>query len=762
MKKKVLLTILAFMVLLFSGFVHGAIPASERAALITLYNSTNGDNWTNSSGWKTAPLHTDGFAMPGTEGTWFGVIVSGDHVVQVDLKSNQLIGNIPSELGNFSILLQLNLSSNQLSSAIPSQLGNLSGMKWLDLSYNQLSGSIPPQLGNLSILLQLDLGSNQLSGSIPPELGNASNLSWLRLRFNQLSNSIPSQLGNLSNLGLLDLSNNQLSGGIPSELGNLGNLGVFFLGANQLSGAIPASFINLTHIPLNYLDVDDNCLSATDSELIAWLNIHDPDWEANQNQCAGKTSEIKLNRSHLYFGASSSESISNAQTILISNNGSDTLNWSASGNATWLSVTPSSGTGDSALSVSIYPSSLAVGNYTGAIIITDPNATNSPQSITVSLHVYDQGQTSAPFGEFATPLDGASICNSVPVTGWALDDIGVANVKIYNGETYIGEAVLVEGARPDVEATYPSYPNNYKAGWGYMLLTHSLPNGGNGTYTLTAKATDMDGNEIILGSKTITVDNAHAIKPFGAIDTPTQGGTASEKSFVNFGWALTPQPSTIPVDGSTINVVIDGVIKGHPIYNSFRSDVATLFPGYANTNGAGGYYYFDTTKLKNGLHTIAWIVSDTGGNSDGIGSRYFSVMNTGASGDSSVLNDTCLSQNENSPGRDQRLKPVEELYPDESAVNHYEIKELERMEINLSNEGIAPQAIRFEGYLVVGDQLRELPIGSTLDKDRGVFYWQPGPGFLGTFRLVFMETDSQGNLAKKNIWVTIMPRSYDQ
>ena len=41
-----------------------AIPPSERAALIALYNSTNGDGWTDKSGWKTPPLDTDGFAMP--------------------------------------------------------------------------------------------------------------------------------------------------------------------------------------------------------------------------------------------------------------------------------------------------------------------------------------------------------------------------------------------------------------------------------------------------------------------------------------------------------------------------------------------------------------------------------------------------------------------------------------------------------------------------------------------------------------------------
>ena len=83
---------------------------------------------------------------------------------------------------------------------------------------------------------------------------------------------------------------------------------------------------------------------------------------------------------------------------------------------------------------------------------------------------------------------------------------------------------------------------NTRAGWGFMVLTNMLPNQGNGTYLFYMHAQDRDGNTTLLGTRTITCANASATKPFGAIDTPTQGGTASGASFVNFGWALTPQP----------------------------------------------------------------------------------------------------------------------------------------------------------------------------------------------------------------------------
>ena len=44
------------------------ISSLERRALIAFYNSTDGDGWSNKSGWKTAPLYPDGFAMPGHGG----------------------------------------------------------------------------------------------------------------------------------------------------------------------------------------------------------------------------------------------------------------------------------------------------------------------------------------------------------------------------------------------------------------------------------------------------------------------------------------------------------------------------------------------------------------------------------------------------------------------------------------------------------------------------------------------------------------------
>lgn len=327
----------------------------------------------------------------------------------------------------------------------------------------------------------------------------------------------------------------------------------------------------------------------------------------------------------------------------IVNTGTGTLDWTVSvDNANevgWLNVNPNSGAGPGTVTAVIDPSGLKTGNFTGILIVSSANAINSPQKVTVDLFVRSGPDREKPFGSFDTPVYGSTVRGSIPITGWALDDVLVERVKIFRdpvpGERgdkiYIGDGAFVEGVRPDVESAFPGYPDNSRAGWGYMLLTNVLPNGGNGVFTLYAVVVDGAGNEVTLGAKTIICDNANAVKPFGAIDTPGQGDTISGKNYINWGWALTPRPNQIPFDGSTIAVYVDGAYVGHPRFNIYREDIAGLFPGYANSNGAVGYFSLDTTAYGNGVHTIYWTVVDSAGNTDGIGCRYFNIWNLGKS-----------------------------------------------------------------------------------------------------------------------------------
>jgi hypothetical protein len=193
-----------------------------------------------------------------------------------------------------------------------------------------------------------------------------------------------------------------------------------------------------------------------------------------------------------------------------------------------------------------------------------------------------------------------------------------------------------------------------------------------------------------------------------------------------------------------------------------------MFLGYANSSGAGAYFDFNTTTYSSGIHSIHWVAKDNAGNADGIGSRYFSISSSGVSGQSSGVIDrgSVVRVSEalfrfpvdvdESPvgiikGFNRNAVPFES-YPDENGIITIEINELERLELYIGNNGVHLEnkglknskftihnSKFYSGYQLVGSQLKRLPIGSTLDRDKGIFYWHPGPGFVGDYELFFID-----------------------
>ncbi|GFP98054.1 probable LRR receptor-like serine/threonine-protein kinase at4g36180 [Phtheirospermum japonicum] len=99
------------------------------------------------------------------------------YVVNLDLSSNYLVGDIPPELTNLAALVSLNLSHNHLGGIIPRKIGDIKSLESLDLSGNNLSGTIPESLSKLNYLSFLSLSNNDLSGQIPtgPQLQTLNN-----------------------------------------------------------------------------------------------------------------------------------------------------------------------------------------------------------------------------------------------------------------------------------------------------------------------------------------------------------------------------------------------------------------------------------------------------------------------------------------------------------------------------------------------------------------------------------------------------------
>jgi Leucine-rich repeat (LRR) protein len=276
------------------------VPAQDSLALVDLYNSTDGPNWSHNDNWLTGKVYQ-----------WWGVTVSypGNRVTELDLSSNLLSGTIPASIGDLTALEILDLSWNGLIGPIPEEIGGLTGLVELNLEYNphltgslpgtignlialeflnvhgdsltgpipatigsltklqtlnlsnnRLSSSIPATIGGLADLTELNLTVNQLTGSIPPEISGLSKLETLNLSSNQLTGSIPEQIGALSSLTHCYLSANQLEGEIPGQIGQLSNLSTLYLGQNQLTGSIPEEIGGMTN--LMWLFMNDNALSG--------------------------------------------------------------------------------------------------------------------------------------------------------------------------------------------------------------------------------------------------------------------------------------------------------------------------------------------------------------------------------------------------------------------------------------------------------------------------------------------------------------------
>jgi len=292
------------------------IPVSECQSLLELYNSTNGVNWTNNTGWN----------QTNTPCSWFGMGCYGGHILTLYLGNNNLTGglnnlNLPSlqflhlysnQLNsripdfNFPELIDLRLNSNQLIGNIPNF--NLPKLRQLYLGENQLTGNIPNF--NSPELVDLRLNSNKLGGSIPdfnlPKLyqlflyenqltGNIPNfnlpeLEYLYLYSNQLSGNIP-DFNRLSKLYSLALNSNQLSGNIPN-FSNLFNLKLLWLNSNQLTGKI---LFNVSSLLYAYFNI--NCgLVASDSNQESILNQKDPSWKTRNPNCPVSYYNLTLNK----------------------------------------------------------------------------------------------------------------------------------------------------------------------------------------------------------------------------------------------------------------------------------------------------------------------------------------------------------------------------------------------------------------------------------------------------------------------------------
>jgi hypothetical protein len=106
--------------------------------------------------------------------------------------------------------------------------------------------------------------------------------------------------------------------------------------------------------------------------------------------------QIGLNIGSLSFTASEGTVNPPPQSLAVTNIGHGSLNWSASVDVPWASELPGSGsvtTGADFITVSVDITGLSAGTYNGLLLVDAPGASNSPQTVGITLTVLPPAPT---------------------------------------------------------------------------------------------------------------------------------------------------------------------------------------------------------------------------------------------------------------------------------------------------------------------------------------------------------------------------------
>ncbi|MBQ4818722.1 immunoglobulin domain-containing protein [Aquimarina sp. MMG016] len=240
---------------------------AERDALLAIYNATDGPNWVNP--WDLSKNINE----------WAGVILNSENeVIILSLKSRNLTGILPQELGDLVELTSIEVSDNNLSGDFPSSMSNLTKLESISASDNNYTGNLPDVFSNIPSLREILLQRNGFIGTLPTAYGNLTNLEQLNLQANDMSGGIPSSFQNLINLTLINLESNGGFTGTIDWITNLILLENINIEGNDFSGSIPdlSSITNLVNINLSR-----NALTGSPSNVFSNVNTRSIDISSN-------------------------------------------------------------------------------------------------------------------------------------------------------------------------------------------------------------------------------------------------------------------------------------------------------------------------------------------------------------------------------------------------------------------------------------------------------------------------------------------------
>nr|WP_279232055.1 N-acetylmuramoyl-L-alanine amidase [Clostridium sp. HBUAS56017] len=194
-------------------------------------------------------------------------------------------------------------------------------------------------------------------------------------------------------------------------------------------------------------------------------------------------------------------------------------------------------------------------------------------------------------GEITSPLQFSKIPgNTMKVTGWAVADSGVKEVKIYvDGE--FKSTVVPNKTTTDIGKTYSNYPNASTSGYEANV---DISNVSAGNKVIIARIVANDGSIKDTG-RTVYVDK---LESKGEITSPLQFANIAGKSMTVTGW-------TIANSGvKEVQIYVDGELKSTVVPNKATTDIGKTYSNYPNASTSGYEANVDISNVSEGNKVI--------------------------------------------------------------------------------------------------------------------------------------------------------------
>jgi uncharacterized protein (TIGR03437 family) len=282
----------------------------------------------------------------------------------------------------------------------------------------------------------------------------------------------------------------------------------------------------------------------------------------------------------LTYSASAGGSAPTAQTITLSSS-VPSLGFTTTASASWINVTPSSGSIPTSLQVTVDPSTLTAGTYQGTITISAPNATPPTSSVAISFTVQTAIPTKLSVGtqnlSFTTPQGSAAQTASLQISNVGGGSLGFTAVPTTaSGGSWLslsqtsGTATSQSAASLTVTATPGSLsPGTYQ---GTIAITNAgttIPVAvtlsiSNPTASILLSQSGLSFNAVTQGGTPLPqtfgiLNTGQGSMNWSASASTTSGGSNWLKISPTSGTVTTPF-----IDVSMVNVSIDptGLVAG--------------------------------------------------------------------------------------------------------------------------------------------------------------------------------------------------------